>query len=47
MFVLYLIWTALCIPQGKIRLLLDTVQIFMEPVQQKGQQLLGVLLLVA
>lgn len=43
----YLIWTALRIPQGKIRLLLDTVQVFMEPVQQKGQQLLRVLLLVA
>lgn len=46
MCVLYLIWTALCIPQGQIRLLFDTIQIFMEPVQQEGQQLLGVLLLV-
>lgn len=43
----YLVWTALGVPQGQIRLLLDTVQVFMEPVQQKGQQLLGVLLLVA
>lgn len=44
---LYLIWTTLCIPQGKIWLLLDPVQIFMESVQQEGQKLLGVLLLVA
>lgn len=43
----YLVWTALGVPQGKIRFLLDTVQVFMKPVQQKGQQLLGVLLLVA
>lgn len=43
----YLIRTALSVSQGKIRLLLHTVQIFMEPIQQKGQQLLGVLLLVA
>lgn len=43
----YLIRTALSVSQGKIRLLLHTVQIFMEPIQQEGQQLLGVLLLVA
>lgn len=43
----YLIRTALGVSQGKIRLLLHTVQIFMEPIQQEGQQLLGVLLLVA
>lgn len=43
----YLIRTALGISQGKIRLLLHAVQIFMEPIQQEGQQLLGVLLLVA
>lgn len=43
----YLIWTAFSIPQGQIRLLFDTVKVFMKPVQQKGQQLLGVLLLVA
>lgn len=46
MCVLYLIWTALCVPKGQVRLLLDTVQILMEPVQQEGQQLLRVLLLV-
>lgn len=43
----YLVWTALGVPQGKVRLLLDAVQVFVKPVQQKGQQLLGVLLLVA
>lgn len=43
----HLIRTALGVSQGKIRLLLHTVQIFMEPIQQEGQQLLRVLLLVA
>lgn len=43
----YLVWTALGVPQGEVRLLLDAVQVFVKPVQQKGQQLLGVLLLVA
>lgn len=42
----YLIRTTLGVSQGKIRLLLHTVQIFVEPIQQEGQQLLGVLLLV-
>lgn len=46
-YALYLVWTALGIPQGQIRLLFDPVQIFMEPVEQEGQQLLRVLLLVA
>lgn len=44
---LYLVWTALGVPQGQIRLLLHPVQVFMKAVQQEGQQLLGVLLLVA
>lgn len=44
---LYLVWTALGIPQGQVRFLLHPVQVFMKAVQQKGQQLLGVLLLVA
>lgn len=43
----YLVWTALRVPQGQIRLLLDTVQVFVKPIQQESQQLLGVLLLVA
>lgn len=43
----HLIRTALGVSQGKIRLLLHTVQVFMEPIQQEGQQLLRVLLLVA
>lgn len=42
-----LIGSALRVSQGKIRLLLHAVQIFVEAVQQEGQQLLGVLLLVA
>lgn len=44
---LYLVWTALSVPQGQVGLLLDAVQVFMKPIQQEGQQLLGVLLLVA
>lgn len=43
----YLIGTSLRVSQGKIRLLFHAVQIFVEPIQQEGQQLLGVLLLVA
>lgn len=43
----YLIRTALRISQGKIRLLFHAVQIFMKSIQQEGQKLLGILLLVA
>lgn len=43
----YLIRTALRVSQGKIRLLFHAVQIFMKSIQQEGQQLLGILLLVA
>ena len=43
----YLVGAALCVPQGKVRLLLDTVQVLVEAVHQEGQKLLGVLLLVA
>ena len=43
----HLVGPALCVSQGKVRLLLDTVQVLVEPVQQEGQQLLGVLLLEA
>lgn len=43
----YLIRPAIGIPQLDVLLVLDTVEVLMEAVQQEGQELLGVVLLVA
>ncbi|WAR25177.1 JERKL-like protein [Mya arenaria] len=44
-FPTHLIGPILCIIELDIRLLLDTVEVFMQPIQEEGHQFLGVLLL--
>lgn len=42
-----LVWPAPSVPQLDVLLVLDAVQVLVEPVQQEGQKLLAVMLLVA
>lgn len=41
------VWPSITVLELYIRLLMHTIQVFMKPIQQEGQKLLGVLLLEA